>query len=166
MDPGPVEQAVTGFEPEDHGRLRKRLRLTCCPGQDGRLDEVRVGRPAGPRVDEVMGRAAITLPAMDARPGGRESEPVVIATGSAAAPGQSQDREVMRRKTRIGHAEEPGLTRIQSDRHIPIGIHDGGGVAVDPVERPVGQPPLADAVEVESETDRTADDGAAGSTIE
>ena len=55
-------------------------------------------------------------------------------------------------KTRIRYAEEPGLTRIQTDRHIPVGIHDGGGVAVEPVERPVDRNGIDGAILL---TDRT-----------
>ena len=68
IDPVPVEQAVAGFKAQDDDRLRERLRFSRGPGQDGRLDDVRVGRPARARVDEVMRRGAITIPAMDARP--------------------------------------------------------------------------------------------------
>ena len=94
-------------------------------------------------------------PAMDARARRRQAEPPAAARGRD--PTRSSSTRSSPRRARVGDPEPPALAAAEPDRDVAVGIDDGRRERGQPGERPIGEPALGDAVEVEPEADRAAD---------
>ena len=147
---GPVERSQGRLRAEDDGRLRPGLGRSGRAGQDGGLDDIGHGRPAAPRIDQVVPVDAVpTDPAMDARARGRQAEPGRRAVGSRrSAPGRrGRGRRRRGRRSRRSSARR----RARRIAMSPSASTSGRSGTDQQIQRPIGQPALGDAVEVESE---------------
>ena len=150
LDPGTVEQVQAGVGARDDRRLGEHLGLARAGRDDGRLDDVGDGRPAGARVEQVVaGRAAGAGP-----PSGGRSCPRWRCRCAARRRGPSS-RSSARSPPVRGAGRRPRCPRPRAppgaDRDVAVGVDERRGVAAQQGQRPVGDPALGHAVEVEPE---------------
>ena len=77
---------------------------------------------------------------------------VAIPTGAPAPTlGMSQRGEHLVSRARVGDGHLPGDARRHAQRDVAVGVDEGGRIGTQAGERTVGDPALADAVEVEDD---------------
>ena len=141
---------------DDDGGLGEGLGRARRARDDGRLGDVRAGRSTGPRIDQVVRGGPGPGPAVDRRArGGHAVAGDGIRTPREAHGGQRRSGIV-----RVGHPDLPAVVVDDAHGDVAVGV-DHRGHARQEIERPVGEPALGHAIEVEAEPDRAVDDRAA-----